>query len=194
MKKMLRIVAIAMVCVAGLQLTGCAQMTMGQPQANLPNVAKLRSIGMEPVHLGAFKAAPGTSSSFDKEVGVRGGNTLGSPVEGSFAQYLRATLKADLESAGLLNPASPSAVTATLSANELDAGIGTGTGKLGARFVVTRAGATRFDKTVAVDASWESSFVGAIAIPMAKGEYEGLYRKLVAKLIDDADFRKAVAQ
>jgi hypothetical protein len=75
-----------------------------------------------------------------------------------------------------------------------DAAIGTGKGKLGARFVVTRSNTVRYDRELSVDSEWESSFMGGVAIPLAAQNYEGLYRKLVAKLIDDAAFRAAVAK
>lgn len=70
----------------------------------------------------------------------------------------------------------------------------TGTAPLAARFVVTRGGSVNYDRELKVDASWESSFIGAVAIPAAATQYEALYRKLVGALIDDADFRKAVSK
>jgi hypothetical protein len=51
-----------------------------------------------------------------------------------------------------------------------------------------------FDRELSVDTSWESSFIGGIAIPLAANNYEGLYRKLIGKLLDDPAFRVAVAK
>jgi hypothetical protein len=51
-----------------------------------------------------------------------------------------------------------------------------------------------YEKEIAAEASWESSFVGAIAIPAAMNQYGALYKTLVSKLVDDPDFRRALAK
>ena len=66
---------------------------------------------------------------------------------------------------------------------QLDPAIGQGSGKLAARFIASRQGKVVFDRELAAESTWESSFVGAIAIPMAIHEFNALFRKLVAKLI-----------
>lgn len=76
----------------------------------------------------------------------------------------------------------------------MQSSIGTGTGRLAARFQVLRAGQMVFDKELSVDPAWESSFLGAAAIPAAMNHYETMYKSLVAQLIDDADLRKAMAR
>ena len=59
---------------------------------------------------------------------------------------------------------------------------------------MTRDSKRVFDKELAVDAKWESSFVGAIALPAAINQYSALYKTLVAKLFDDTEFRAALAR
>jgi hypothetical protein len=117
-----------------------------------------------------------------------------SPVAGSFAQYLRETLRVELQSAGLLDAKSDAVITGTLLDSTVEAPVGTGKAALAARFVVTRAGAVRYDRALRTQASWDSPFMGVSAIPQAAGQYEALYRKLVGTLLDDAAFRAAVAQ
>lgn len=192
MKKMIRLAVIAAAAVVSLQLTGCANLNMGAPQPTVDNVAKLRGMNMAPASVGTFKIAPAKAGS-DASVSMRGANSVQAP-SGSFAQYLGETLKTELQAAGMLDPAASTVITGTLTNTELDAAIGTGTAKLAARFVVTRAGAVKFDNELSVDSSWESSFMGAVAIPLAAQNYEGLYRKLVGKLLDDAAFRAAVTK
>jgi hypothetical protein len=51
-----------------------------------------------------------------------------------------------------------------------------------------------FDRELTVQSSWESSFMGAVAVPAAMNQYQALYKMLVAKLVDDPEFRKAVAR
>lgn len=174
-----------------LQLTGCA-MPMGAPQASIDNTAKLRAAGTARASLGSFTLAPGQAADMDKGVSLRG-SQVQSPYNGSFAQYLKETLRVELDAAGLLDPASQTVISGTLTESDADAAIGQGTAKLGARFVVTQGQTVKYDRTLRTDASWESSFVGAVAIPLAAGQYQGLYRKLAGQLFDDPAFLQALA-
>ena len=171
---------------------GCAQMTLGTPVATVDNVQKAKTTGMAPASLGEFALAAGKPRGMDESLSVRG-NSLKSPYQNSFAAYLKEALAVELRSAGVLDPASKTVVQGWLTDNLVDASMGTGRGRLAARFVVVRAGKTVYDRELDASASWESSFVGASAIPTAVNEYSGLYRKLVGKLLDDKAFRAAVA-
>lgn len=174
-----------------LQLAGCAT-PMGAPQASIDTTTKLRGAGLAPASLGSFTLAPGQSASLDQGVSLRG-SQVHSPYNGSFAQYLKETLRVELDAAGLLNPASATVISGTLTESDADAAIGQGTAKLAARFVVTRGQAVAYDRTLRADANWESSFVGAVAIPLAAGQYQGLYRRLAGQLFEDPEFVKAMA-
>ena len=44
---------------------------------------------------------------------------------------------------------------------------------------------------MSVDAKWESTFIGAVAIPDAMNNYYALYDKLTLSLLTDADFKAA---
>ena len=177
-----------------LQLTGCANVKMSQPKPTLTTTAALRSAPLAPANVGKFQLDPSRSAGEDQSISLRGGNSVASPIDGSFAQYLRESVRVELEAAGLFDPGSQNVITGTLTQTEADAAIGTGKAKLGARFVVTRGGQVRYDNQLVVDDSWESSFVGATAIPLAAAHYEGLYRQLAAKLLGDPAFRTALAQ
>lgn len=188
-----RLAALAAVAAIASQLTGCAQMALGQPKATMENASKLRGMGMAPVAVGSFTIDPAKGKDMDSGATIRG-NSLASPINGSFAEYLGESLKVELQSAGLLDPAAATTITGKLTASEVNGPIGTGTARLAARFVVTRASVVEYDRELMADTNWESPFVGAVAIPMAAGQYEGLYRKLVGVLLDDAAFRKAVSK
>jgi hypothetical protein len=177
-----------------LQLTGCASINMSQPKPTLATTAALRGAALAPATVGKFQLDSSRSASDDKGISLRGGNSVASPIEGSFTQYLRESVRVELEAAGLYDAASQNVITGTLTQSEADAAIGTGKAKLGARFVVTRNGEVKYDNQLAVDDSWESSFVGATAIPLAASHYEGLYRQLAAKLLNDQAFRSALAK
>lgn len=180
------------VLVAGAAaLTGCAQIKMGAPSPSVDNIQKAKASGMAPAALGEFAPAPGKPAGFDAGLDVRS-NTLSSPIDG--AKYLKETLATELKSAGLLDGASTTVIQGQLTQSELAVPVSQASGTLGARFVVVRAGRTVYDKELKVSASWESSFVGAVAIPAAVNEYTSLYRKLVGQLLDDAEFRRAMSR
>ncbi len=108
---------------------------------------------------------------------------------GSYAQYLEDAIKSDLIEAMMLDPNSTFRLSATLLKNDIDvSGFITGTGTIEAKFSINREGITLFDKTVAAETQFESSFVGAIAIPKAQIEYPNLVRALLTKLYTDKEF------
>jgi hypothetical protein len=49
-----------------------------------------------------------------------------------------------------------------------------------------------FDKEIVATSTWESSFMGAVAIPAAINQYGALYQKLVGQLLDDTEFLAAI--
>ncbi len=192
MTKFARIATIAAAAVISMQLTGCMTAKMAAPTPSVETAAKLRGANLTPVAVGSFKV-DAAKSGIDSSISLRGGNSVSAP-GGSFAQYLGETLKVELASAGLLDPASSTVVSGTLTQSEGNAAVGTANAKLAARFVVTRGATVAFDRELSAEASWESSFMGGVAIPLAAQKYEGLYRTLVGNLVNDADFRAAIAK
>ena len=188
-----RFAGVASVAVGVALLTGCASVRMQAPTPSGTTVEKLRSANLAPAATGRFALAAGKPEDMDKFISLRGVNSL-QPAGGSFSQQLKDTLIAELTAAGLHDPASKHVIEAELTDNQADPAIGTGTGRLAAKFRVVRAGVPAFDKEFAVDAKWESSFIGAIAIPTAAREYSALYKALVAKLLEDGDFKAALAR
>lgn len=175
-------------------LTGCAQITMGTPQPTADNATHLKQAQLAETRLGAFTLDAGKPAQMDKSHSLRGANSVQAPTNGSFAEYIRESLRVELAAAGLLNPQADAVISGVLQDSQLDPAIGKGTGSIRVRFMVTRGGEKRFDKALTARAEWESSFMGAVAIPAAAQQYEGLYRKLVGQLIADPDFRKALAK
>jgi hypothetical protein len=176
-----------------LLMTGCAQVVMNAPQATMENAQRLRTASMAPVNVGTFTLGAGMDPDHDTHMPVRGINAV-IPPDASFTQYLKATLAAELKASGLLDPNSNIVITGSLTDSKLSAPIGTGTASIKARFVVTRYSVKRYDRELTAMASWDSPFLGAAAIPAAINEYQGLYRKMVAELLDDPDFKAAVVK
>lgn len=174
-------------------LFGCAAVKLPPPGATGDTVQQLRAANLQPMRDGSFALAAGKSPEMDKVQGGLRGSTVAAE-SGSFAQYLRDTLVAELKAAGLYDSGAPAQVNAQLTDSQLDAAIGTGTGRLAARFTVQREGRSVFDKELAIDERWDSSFLGAVALPEAINRYSQFYKRLVAQLFNDADFRKALAK
>ncbi|WP_293501415.1 hypothetical protein [Roseateles sp.] len=173
-------------------LAGCVSVKMPAPAPSAGNAEKLRTAKLVPSQMGSFKLAAGKPADMDTSLsGLRGSSV--SPAGGSFAGQLRDEIAAELGAAGLLDAKSRFVVEGQLTDSMVDAGMSVGKGRLAARVQVRRDGQTLFDKEVVAEATWESSFVGAIAIPTAINQYGALYKTLAGKLFDDADFRRALA-
>ena len=174
-----------------LSTVGCASVKLDASSATPATLESLRRSGLAPMQAGTFALAVGKPAEMDRSLSGLRGNSL-TPAKGSFAQLLKDTLVVELSAAGLYDANAKTVIDGELTDSRVDAAVGTGTGRLAARFKVRRSGQPVFDKELSVQASWESSFVGAVAVPMAMNQYQGLYKALVAKLLEDADFRKAV--
>jgi hypothetical protein len=120
-------------------------------------------------------------------------NTMTSPVGKNYGDYIAAALRQELELAKLYNPQSGVEISGTLLKNNIDAGgISTNAGQIEARFVVTANGQVRFDKVKRTERKWDSSFAGAVAIPLAANNYPLMVQSLIAALVTDPDFVKAI--
>ncbi|HEV6964262.1 hypothetical protein [Roseateles sp.] len=174
-------------------LAGCVSVKMPAPTPSAANAEKLRTAKLVPSQMGNFKLAAGKPAEMDTSLsGLRGSSV--SPANGSFAGQLRDEIAAELGAAGLLDAKSRFVIEGQLTDSMVDAAIGVGKARLAARIQVKRDGQTLFDKEIVAEATWESSFVGAVAIPAAINQYGALYKTLVGKLFDDADFRRALAK
>ncbi|PFH11653.1 TonB family protein [Collimonas sp. PA-H2] len=170
-----------------LALTGCAAVAPNYQPTN-DNVRTLQALPGGKVAVGQFTAKDKSLESLS----IRAGS-YNSPYNGSYAEYLKAALRAELEGSGKFDAASPVVVTGQLLENSLDgASFTTGTAKISARFVVTQSGAKTFDKVVAGASQWESSVIGMVAIPAARANYIDTIRKLLANLFADRDFQTAL--
>jgi hypothetical protein len=189
-----RALRIAAAALLGATLVGCASVKMPAPTASAATVEKLRAANLAAATAGTFSLAPGKPAEMDSKLanGLRGSSVAAA--SGSFSQQLKDEIVTALKAANLYDEKAPIVIEGRLTDSKVDAAIGTGTGRLAAQFSVTRGGKRVFDKELAVDAQWESSFVGAIALPAAINQYGALYKTLVAKLFDDADFRAALAR
>lgn len=178
--------ALALSCATML----CACSVTAPPySASIDNVEKLKAVGDHKAAVGKFEATAGLKTA--TVIALRT-TSMSSPYNDSYSQYLAEALKQDLSLAGKLSPDSPLQVTGTLLDNDVDAGIGTGTGTIKARFVVKDGEQVRYDQVKSANTEWPSNFVAAVAIPRAAEAYPKLVQKLLASLLDDEAFLNAL--
>jgi hypothetical protein len=171
-----------------LATSGCISRSLAQHQPSMPVQEILRAGAIPALQVAPFALAPGKPPALDKSVTIRS-VVLSSPDNGSFATYLQKTLETELATAGKLDPKSQFVVQGLLTDSQMDAGIGTGMASLGATFSLSKDGAVVFHKDLNVQAQWDSSFLGAVAIPNAINQYNALFTGLVTKLLQDDDFK-----
>ena len=68
----------------------------------------------------------------------------------------------------------------------------TGHGDIEARFIVKRGGTVRYDGTKSNHSEWDSSFLGAVAIPKGQQAYPTLVQGLLSNLYSDPAFVAAL--
>jgi len=146
---------------------------------------KLTKIAVEPV-------SPKDADATVNKISLRGINSLVSPSE-SFAKYLEDAIISDLTDVNLLDQNSSLRLTVMLLKNDLDlSNFSYGYGSIQAQFGLNRDGVVLFNKKIAEQTRFESSFVGAVAIPKAQSEYPNLVRALLKALYSDQEFIDAL--
>jgi predicted small lipoprotein YifL len=182
-------VSLAAVVVVAAALSGCA-LTAPNYTPSMDNVAALNSMGDVKAKVGEFTAPVGASTP--AALSIRG-SSMSSPVGGNYGAYVAEALRQELSLANKLAVGSDTLVTGSLVKNELDgSGFSTGTASISARFVVSKGGVSVYEGVKTVDHSWESSFIGATAIPAAVTGYHNTVQKLLASLYADPEFAKAI--
>lgn len=175
----------AMLLVLGsIGLTGCVSAPVASYQPSVENVQALKVAVKNPVAVGTFTGGA-------KTISVRGSSAK-SAVGNSYGEYVQAALSSELEKAQLLLPASNLHVRGNVVETDIDAAMGTGKTSIATEFVVSKNGVEKYRKTISAQYSWESSFVGAVAIPRAFETYPKVVEQLLKELYADPDFIKAL--
>ena len=150
--------------------SGCA-MQAPHYQPSIDNVEVLKKSQARPMVLGSFSVQAGATGG--SAIGIRG-SSMASPVGADYAAYLAEALRQELALAGKLDPKSEIEVSGVLIKNDIAAGgFSTNSGEIEARFLVRSGGQLRYEAVKRAELSWDSSFVGAIAIPKAQQQLTG---------------------
>jgi len=182
----LRLAAIGLALIAA----GCSA-TVSPPATSIRAVRSASAADFPPLALGTFVPSPQLPRGADQAVGLRASTIK--PANGrSFAGFLGETIAEQLRLAAKLDPASPLVLSGVMVRTSANPKIGTAHGAIAATFRLTARGKVVFEKTLEAGASWNSSFIGAVAIMNAEREYTALYPQLVELLFEDPDFRAAL--
>jgi len=171
-----------------VMLSGCVSLQAPGYQPSIAATQGLMKDVQGRIGVDKFDVAKGVDNT---SLSIRG-STMSGGSDGTYTTYLHDALQSTLESAGRFDAASATRLSGTLDVNDLNgANMSTGTATIGAHFVLTREHATVYAKEVKANQQWESSFMGAIAIPAAVQNYGTAMQKLVEQLFSDPDFIKA---
>ena len=181
----------APVQLAGVMLLGACAMTAPKYNGSFETSQKLRDAGLERARVGQFTADPKATDKVNR-LSIRA-SPYASPYGSSFVAYLEQAVRQELEDGRLFDQNASTEIDGILLRNELDgSGIATGTADIEAQFIVQRDGTVRFDKVKSAHHEWESSFLGATAIPAAAQNYPVVVQKLISQLFADPDFIAAM--
>lgn len=172
-----------------LMVSGCSTVAPGYAGAR-QNIEAINSIG--DFKLGVDRFVDSDSSDNKKQLSMRG-NTATSPYGPTFASYVENAIRQDLSISGRYSDSSRTRIVGVLLKNDVDAsGFSTGTGICEVEFSLLNNSNVLYKKRITQNHQWESSFVGAVAIPKATNEYPVMVERLLNKLFSDNDFIKAI--
>ncbi|CAG4892611.1 hypothetical protein [Paraburkholderia saeva] len=178
-----------LVFIAPIVTLAACSVTASPYSASVDNIQTLKNASPVAARLGTFTNDPADGGHTSVQLRA---NRMRSPVGDSFAQYLSGAVQQELAIAGALSPDAKVELSGVLLKNNIDASVGTASGTVSARFVVTRGAEVRYDSVKTATTHWDSAFAAAIAIPRATQEYPLVVQKLLASLYADPAFMKAI--
>lgn len=168
-------------------ISACSMNTVQyQPDFNLVN--DMKDSNLQKISVGDISS----KNPKVNKVSIRGSSMV-STLNNSYAEYLEAALREQLQQSNLYDSSSTISIAGELLTNQVNAaGFSAGTADIAARFEVLNSDKVVFDKVVTITHEWDSSFFGAIAIPNAQNNYPIAIQKLISKLMTDQDFISSI--
>ena len=152
------------------------------------NINILQDVTTKKISVGKFNESSPKVNSLSMR-----GSSLVSPYNESYSVYLTKALEEELKLAGIWDQNSGINVSGTLVDNELDvSSFSIGTASITVKFIVKRNNKVIYNKQVTANHKWESSFIGAVAIPAGQNNYHVVVQKLFTNLFKDKQFIAAV--
>lgn len=189
MRQIIRKIFLGVAVAVSAVLVGCAGPAPNYAPS-IDNVEVLKKSGAAPLKTGSLAVKEGLPGGVSLSVRA---NQMVSPVGKNFGDYIMAALQQELELAKLHDPRSGVVISGELLENNIDAGgFSTAEGQIKVRFVVKANDQVKYDKVKRIVHKWESSFVGAVAIPKAINSYPEMVQMVIRDLLRDPDFVAAV--
>lgn len=173
-----------------LAMTGCAATPIEPPQTSVAAVRAIIAANIQPMKIGPFVAAKSDMTN-DREIRLRAAG-IKPPNGSTFSSYMGELVTEQFRIVGKYDPGSSLELSGTMVENRANPAIGQASGTLAFEFVLTRHGELVFRKILRVDQRWDSSLIGALAIPEAEMQYTALYPKLIEMLMQDPEFQAAI--
>ncbi|MBP6116505.1 MAG: hypothetical protein KBC57_11495 [Neisseriaceae bacterium] len=178
----------AIILTATLTLSACSTLAPTYP-TSIDNVQTLKGAGFIAAQVGNFSDSPSKDNA--NPISIRS-NPMSSPYANSYAKYIEAALKDELQLANKLQNDASVEISGELLKNDMTTGMSEGNSHIEARFMVKKADAVVYDQIKTAHHSWPSNFVGAIAIPRSIQEYPTTIQILLKNLYADPAFIKAL--
>jgi hypothetical protein len=164
--------------ILALALGGCASQPLPTYQISIANQMTLASLAQK----AKYSVLQG-GDPHDVDASVRG-RRITSPSNGSWSVYFDDAIRTELVSSQNFDAASPQSIQATL----VKVLLADGRARLSARFIVRRGDVVEYDKVLLVKRKWDSSILGAIAIPNGFSQSAALFQQLLHRFFKDPDF------
>lgn len=178
------------ICAIAVLATGCAQLKAPPYGTDFAALEQLKAA--KPGSAKVMKVEPTDPADPVNNLSLRG--TPLNSASGTFSKYLEEALVQDLKEISAYDPQSHTQIDAKILANDIDVrGFSTGTGVMEVEFRITRDGGPRLKKIYKAETSFDSSFMGAVAIPAGQAAYPQLVRELLRKVYTDPQFLAALA-
>jgi hypothetical protein len=166
-------------------LSGCS-IVAPTYQVSIDNVQQMKRANIDSIAVNEIKSSKDLNS-----ISLRGSKMKSA--NGSYGKYISNAIIDELKLAKIYQPLSSKVVSGELLSNDLDvSGFSTGTGTVEVSFIITDKNKVVYEKNIQAKNSFESSFMGAIAIPNAQNSYDDLIQILIKKLFDDPEFLTAI--
>lgn len=169
--------------------SGCAQIKAPAYSPDYAVVDDLKGLDIGQTSVGNF--TPRDPGAAVNKIWLRA-MRMESP-SGTFVQYLEDAIRYDLKEVGVYDPSSTTVINASVLRNEIDlSGLSQGYGRMEVEINVAKQGQVIFSKNYRANTQFESSLIGAVAIPKGQNAYPLLVRELLKKVYMDPEFIAAV--
>jgi hypothetical protein len=176
--------------VSVLPLGGCLTTALEPSSPTFESVRQLQALNALNISVGSITSQQ-TGQRKNKVLSVRG-NTISAPNDGTFADYLKETLKTNLIAAGRFDEKGPVSISGALIDWSVTENMSTGRAALTANFTMSRGETVIYEKTHSVETTFTSNFIAAIAVPAAFDSFNALFPKLAASVLSDPELKAAL--